>query len=113
MALRRISKHPIENHYFGKGGNVKMKCNYDGINLDTQISQLLYAIAFNENSPMCYKEELHYQSGVDAYYLYACGGPLSPYGLYLNGKWLSGERIIPLSEREAKCWVAENVPNDL
>lgn len=67
----------------------------------------------------CYKndfryfEEDLYQKKTKEFFLYGEGGAMTKYAEYVQGcGYTYGEKIIPLSEDEAKEWVEENMDVD-
>lgn len=57
-------------------------------------------------------EEL-YRKKTGEYFLYGVGGPATKYAEYiLTCGYTDGEKIIPLSESEARNWAEENLSAD-
>lgn len=60
-----------------------------------------------------YREEKLYQKRTKEFFLYGEGGALTEYAEYVTGcGYTYGEKIIPLSEEEAKEWVEKNMDAD-
>lgn len=53
-----------------------------------------------------YMEETLYQTHTGEYFLYGCGGPNTIYSkITETGNRSFGERIIPLTDKEAELWL--------
>lgn len=60
-----------------------------------------------------YFEEDLYQKKTKEFFLYGYGGAASKYAESLSsGGFIDGEKIIPLSENEAREWVEKNLEAD-
>lgn len=74
------------------------------------------AICIGSNRSDCYKndfsyfEEYLYKKKTGEFFLYGIGGPSSKYAEHLvGGGYMDGEKIIPLSEIDAKAWGEDNL----
>ena len=57
--------------------------------------------------------ETLYRKKTGEFFLYGEGGPMSRYSESCgNNSWTGGERIIPLSEKEAKKWAEDKISAD-
>ena len=60
-----------------------------------------------------YLEEELYQKRTKEFFLYGEGGAMTKYAKYVEGcGYTDGEKIIPLSEDEARDWVEEHMDVD-
>lgn len=60
-----------------------------------------------------HKEETLYRKKTGEYFLFGEGGPMTNYAEYSGpNSWGSGERIIPLSFKQAKEWAEEHMEAD-
>ncbi|MEG1577339.1 MAG: hypothetical protein RR336_01085 [Oscillospiraceae bacterium] len=53
-----------------------------------------------------------YRTKSGKYFLYGYGGPMSRYAEHHGNDTSGGERIIPMSEDQARTWAEENVDGD-
>lgn len=59
-----------------------------------------------------YKKERLYKKKTGEFFLYGEGGGLSGYARHYGDGWGFGEKIIPLTENEAKEWAEEHLDGD-
>ena len=60
-----------------------------------------------------YWEERLYQKRTGEFFLHGEGGPMTRYAEHIDqNNWSGGERIIPLSVKEAREWAEENLDAD-
>lgn len=50
--------------------------------------------------------ETLYRKRTGEFFLHGFGGCMTEYGKFENGIWWSGENIFPLTEKDARVWVA-------
>lgn len=80
---------------------------------DTQTATLIKKYSFAEGDWINYFREELYQKKNGEFFMYAEGGPYSPYkagGIYNP---VDNNVIIPRSEEEAKLWVAKHCSGDV
>ena len=74
---------------------------------DTAEELLCYANGHDSTRFQSYSETL-YRKRTGEYFLHGEGGPMSPYAEHVDNLRMSGERLVPLTDDEAKDWVAEH-----
>jgi hypothetical protein len=96
-----------------KEEKIRMKKIINGKKYDTETAKEL---ARRDNGFGCsefdYVEETLYRKRTGEFFLYGTGGAASRYSTHCGNMWYGDERIMPLTEEEAKEWCEEYLDGD-
>lgn len=88
-----------------------MKKIINGKKYDTETAKKIdCASSMYLKTSFSYWEESLYQKRNGEFFLYGEGGPSSKYSVHVSeNEWYGGEKIIPLTEQEAKQWAEQHM----
>lgn len=90
-----------------------MKKIINGKKYDTETAGLICSRDFSlEVGSFGYYSETLYKKKTGEFFLYGEGGALTKYAEITANGMKGGERIIPLTEEQAKAWAEENLSVD-
>ena len=80
---------------------------------DTETAERIGSDSFGLYGNFNHWEEVLYLKKTGEFFLYGYGGATSKYGEMIDtNSWSGGEKIIPLTESEAKAWVEKHLDGD-
>lgn len=80
---------------------------------DTKTARRLASNSYSNPRDFDFWEETLYQKKTGEYFLHGEGGPRSRYAEQVSiNTWSGGERIIPVTEEEAREWAEKNLDGD-
>jgi|LSQX01.3.fsa_nt_gb hypothetical protein len=90
-----------------------MKKIINGKRYDTSTAKLVGKASYSNRGDFAYWSEELYLKRTGEFFIYGEGGPLSRYSRSTGqNQWSGGEKIIPLSIREAQEWAEEHLDGD-
>lgn len=78
-----------------------------GRKYNTETAEMVaeYATYDRRKSDLSYYEEELYKKKTGEFFLHGMGGPMTKYAVAVGNAYSDGEKIIPLTEEQAKEWV--------
>lgn len=89
-----------------------MKKIINGKRYDTASAKDCGSYYYSNRNDFHYVEETLYQKRTGEFFLYGLGGPASKYAEYDGNMWSAGEKIMPMTVKEAQEWAEENLTAD-
>lgn len=90
-----------------------MKKIINGKRYDTETAQLIGSASYSNRTDFHFWSEELYRKKTGECFLYCEGGPASKYGRQIEqNAWSGGEKIIPLTLKEAQKWGEEYMNAD-
>ena len=87
-----------------------MKKIINGSKFDTETAKMIAVNSYGQVGDFSHWEEELYRTKSGKFFLYGVGGPNSKYGVWEGNEGYGDEKIMPMSEDEAKTW-AKNALN--
>lgn len=83
-----------------------------GKRYDTDSAKECGSYFYSNRRDFHYVEETLYQKRTGEFFLYGLGGPASKYAEYDGNMWSAGEKIMPMTVKEAQEWAEEHLDAD-
>lgn len=112
LKISDYNKDKLPYRLYGEKGKHMNKV-INGSRYDTSTARHMgYATSGNNYGDLSFWYETLYRTKSGKYFLHGDGGPMSKYAKSTGDGWGWGEKIIPLSEENARKWAEEHLSGD-